>query len=91
MKEQSQGEGRDELNSFLPGPADASAADLASERDLLLVNAIKGLLEALDRCGGDPPDCPYCGPARAFALDLINPKPGLERRGNSEPELHLEA
>jgi hypothetical protein len=51
-----------------------------------LQQAIRALLDALDRCAGDPPDCPHCGPARALALDLIGaaedqvkPKPEQER------------
>jgi hypothetical protein len=40
-------------------------------REARLVEAIGGLLDALERCGGDPPDCPYCGPARAFAEELL--------------------
>ena len=36
-----------------------------------LLRAVNLLLEALDSCAGDPPDCPHCGPARAFALSLL--------------------
>ena len=41
-----------------------------------LTLAIRQLLDALDRCAGDPPDCPHCDPARRFALDLLKPDPG---------------
>jgi hypothetical protein len=40
-----------------------------------LTRAVHQLLDALERCAGDPSDCPHCGPARNFALDLLNPKP----------------
>jgi single-strand DNA-binding protein len=38
-----------------------------------LVTAVRSLLDALERCSGDPPDCPHCGPARAFALEMLTP------------------
>jgi hypothetical protein len=41
-------------------------------REAQLTRAITGLLDALDRCAGDPPDCPHCGPARSFALNLLS-------------------
>jgi hypothetical protein len=34
------------------------------------------LLDALDRCAGDPPDCPHCGPARAYANALLDTETG---------------
>jgi hypothetical protein len=39
------------------------------------VLAVRQLLDALDRCAGDPPDCPHCGEARRFAIDLLQPTP----------------
>ena len=50
----------------------------APRREETLVQAVRGLLDALDRCGVDEPDCPHCGPARAFALTLLgSPKIAL--------------
>lgn len=41
------------------------------KREENLVRAVNLLLEALDSCAGDPPDCPHCGPARSFAINLL--------------------
>lgn len=71
-----------------PASSRTRESNLVHERELLLVEAINGLLEALDRCGGDPPDCPYCGPARAFALQLIAPESGLDPLANEGREPH---
>ena len=49
-----------------------------------LTRAVQQLLDALDRCAGDPPDCPHCGPARSFALGLLNPNP-TEQTQNLQP------
>lgn len=43
------------------------------DRQTHLTKAVRQLLDALDRCAGDPPDCPHCGPARTFAQDLLKP------------------
>jgi len=69
-------------------PVSRGASESNLDRELLLVEAINVLLEALDRCGGDPPDCPHCGPARAFALQLVAPEPGLDPSDNEELEPH---
>jgi hypothetical protein len=55
-----------------------------------LTHAVRQLLDALDRCAGDPPDCPHCGPARSFALGLLSPKPtdqdpSVEQTQNRQP------
>lgn len=47
----------------------------AKSHEGLLTDAVRGLLDALDRCGGDEPDCPHCGPARAFAIEALNAVP----------------
>jgi hypothetical protein len=33
--------------------------------------AVGQLLDALERCAGDPPDCPHCGSARSFAEAIL--------------------
>ena len=71
-----------------PVSSETLESNLVRERELLLVEAINGLLEALERCGGDPPDCPHCGPARAFARYLVALESGLEPSGNEELEPH---
>ena len=73
-----------------PVSSETRGSNLIPERELLLVEAINGLLEALERCGGDPPDCPHCGPARAFARYLVALESGLEPSGNEELEPHLD-
>ncbi len=71
-----------------PVSSETRESNLLPERELLLVEAINGLLEALDACGGDPPDCPHCGPARAFARQLVAPESGLASSGKEEAESH---
>lgn len=50
----------------------------APPREVVLTTAVEMLLDALDRCGGDDPDCPHCGPARAFALQALELAPSAE-------------
>ena len=55
-----------------------------SAREATLEQAIRMLVDALDRCGGDEPTCPHCGPARAFAEGLVNPL--VEEAQRPQPE-----
>jgi len=45
------------------------------EREARLEQAVRMLTEALERCGGDDPSCPDCGPARAFADSVLGERP----------------
>jgi hypothetical protein len=54
--------------------------------------AVRQLLDALDRCAGDPPDCPHCGEARRFAIDLLQPRPvdhATQEIGSEQEQLRL--
>jgi hypothetical protein len=42
------------------------------DKEARLTKAVRLLLDALDRCSGDPLDCPHCGPSRTYALNLLN-------------------
>lgn len=55
-------------------------------REDALGTAVGMLLEALDRCGGDGPDCPHCGPARAFALQALEITPSPDPKPESQAE-----
>lgn len=63
-----------------PKQTKAARIELAT-RESQLTLAVRQLLDALDRCAGDPPDCPHCGPARVFADSLLNP----EEQPNNNP------
>src|SRR5690242_16773239 len=43
-----------------------------SEQTSPFRTAVEQLLQALEACAGDPPDCPHCGPARSFAESLLS-------------------
>lgn len=64
-----------------PGERNAPTASRFSERseatprERQLEQAVAQLLDALERCGGDDPDCPHCGPARQFAAGLLAEQP----------------
>jgi len=60
---QKQAEETEDLREANPGPT--------KERIPQLTRAVEQLLDALERCAGDPPDCPHCGPARSFAEKLL--------------------
>ena len=76
-----------ERDTYRPGPDQPQRSEAAPKREETLVDAVRQLLDALDRCGGDEPDCPHCGPARAFALEALElaagspdtPEPKAER------------
>lgn len=55
-------------------------------REAALATAVEMLLGALERCGGDGPDCPDCGPAQAFALQALD----LARDATESPEPRAE-
>lgn len=55
-------------------------------RESKLERAVYQLLTALDGCAGDPPDCPHCGPARAFAQELLSPESAQKNPANAEQE-----
>lgn len=42
-----------------------------SAREASLERAVRMLTDALDRCGGDDPACPHCGPAQIFAAEVL--------------------
>jgi hypothetical protein len=42
-----------------------------SAREATLERAIHMLVDALERCAGDEPTCPHCGPARVFAAEVL--------------------
>lgn len=60
--------------------------ELAPPRETVLTTAVEMLLDALDRCGGDEPDCPHCGPARAFALQALELTPAGAETPEQRPE-----
>lgn len=67
--------------------ANAGASVERNAREAELEQAVRMLRDALDGCGGDDPSCPDCGPARAFAEEVLKrpaeqadqPKPEQER------------
>lgn len=65
-----------ERDTYRPDPDQGRTTERAPSREDTLVEAVRGLLDALDRCSGDEPDCPHCGPARAFALNALELAPG---------------
>ncbi len=68
------------VNDGLPGAAAAETATTPktaerSAREATLERAVHMLVDALDRCGGDEPTCPHCGPARTFAAEVLESQP----------------
>lgn len=56
-------------------------------REAELERAVRMLRDALDGCGGDDPSCPDCGPARAFAAEVLErPAEQAEQSVQPKPE-----
>ncbi|MCC7364839.1 MAG: single-stranded DNA-binding protein [Dehalococcoidia bacterium] len=64
--------------------ANAGASVEQNGREAQLERAVRMLRDALDGCGGDDPSCPDCGPARAFADELL--KRPAEQANQPNPE-----
>ena len=75
-----------ERDTYRPDPDARQRDEAAPNREETLVHAVRLLLDALDRCGGDEPDCPHCGPARAFALEALEILPGSARTPEHKAE-----
>ncbi|MBE0610051.1 MAG: single-stranded DNA-binding protein [Dehalococcoidia bacterium] len=66
-------------HSLDEGSVEAAAGEITNSggtaerggREAVLEQAVKGLVDALERCGGDEPSCPNCGPAREFAAEIL--------------------
>jgi hypothetical protein len=70
-----------------PSQEDPEAVSSEEEgRESRLKSALRGLIDALDRCSGDPPDCPHCGPARSLALQLLGEEQVQEAERSAEQE-----
>ena len=84
-----QKERQSKRESRKPTQPDEQLAESPTEsetRESKLERAVYQLLDALDACGGDPPDCPHCGPARAFAQDLLGTEALQKSPPNAEQE-----
>lgn len=55
-------------------------------REGQLEQAVRMLVDALDRCAGDEPDCPHCGPARSLAAELLTPVASAPSELGPKPE-----
>lgn len=61
--------------SNVPETAKTPRAAERSAREATLERAVEMLVDALDRCAGDEPTCPHCGPARTFAAEVLERQP----------------
>lgn len=58
-------------------------------RERQLEQAVVQLLDALERCGGDGPECPHCGLARQFAIGLLTEQPGATEQEEPPERVRL--
>ncbi len=56
-------------------PTEADSRSDRRLREANLERAVRMLTDALEGCAGDDPSCPHCGPARAFAAEVLERQP----------------